>query len=153
MDNQRNKEMELKTIIKVSGSQQGTTLHENEKSLRDYLSRFFPNAYKNFSRHPILVLERCLKGDVDGYRILSTTHSETLPFYISEDCKISDGKVYVSNAVKNTTNNHISNGYTVVNQAGKQLYPKLKENQESALDKYIRESFGVKYKFIKQKTK
>ncbi len=145
--------MELKTIIKVSGSNLGSTFHEDEKSLRDYLSRFFPNAYKNFSSHPILVLERCLKGDVDGYRILSTRHSETLPFYISEDCQISDGKVYVSNAVKNTTNTHISNGYTVVNQAGKQLYPKLKENQESALDKYIRESFGVKYKFIKQKTK
>ena len=145
--------MELKTVINVSGSNLGSTLHEDEKSLRNFLSRFFPNAYKNFSRHPILVLERCLKGDVDGYRILSTRHSETLPFYISEDCQISDGKVYVSNAVKNTTNIHISNGYTVVNQAGKQLYPKLKENQESALDKFIRESFSVKYKFTKQKTK
>lgn len=56
----------------------------------------------------------------------------------------------MSNGIDGRKNINISNSYTVINTSGKQLYPPLKKNQESALDKFISEAHNTKYTITKQ---
>ena len=145
--------MELKTIIYVTGNMEQKYLCNDEKSLRECLSAFLPDAYTKLSHRPILVLERGLRGVIDGYHIISLTHPQTLPFYIADECRFDNGNLYVSNGITGKKDNNISTGYTVINRKGQQLYPPVNGNQQTALEKFIRNSFDTKYVFTKQDTK
>lgn len=143
--------MELKTVIYIDINTQTKFTISDEKTLHQTLSGLWSKIYKLKHSHPIFCLEHRLVGTIDGCRVQSVPDTgKKLPIYVADNCETKDGKVFVSNGIDGRKDINISNYYTVINTAGKQLYPPLEKNQETALDKFIREAYNTKYMITKQ---
>lgn len=143
--------MELKTVIYIDINTQTKFTISDEKTLHQTLSGLWSQIYKLKHSHPIFCLEHRLVGTIDGCRVQSVPDTgKKLSIYVADNCETKDGKVFVSNGIDGRKDINISNCYTVINSAGKQLYPPLEKNQETALDKFIREAYNTKYTITKQ---